>query len=379
MVATYPVGGVAWDYLQYAIGLERLGWDVYYLEDTAWETYDPNKGQFGEDPSFGVEFLRRTLAEFSPSMAERWHMLAMDGTAYGLAREKLLEVVRSADLFLNVSGGTLLRDEYLACTRKILIDTDPGYNHFVNFPKWDRNPGWYGSHGYRAHDVFFTYAERTGQPDCSLPSMGIEWHATRPLVVVDAWSPEAPATSWTTVLTWNNYGKPVEHEGRRYGSKELEFPMIEGVPQAMSGERFEIAAGGSPPAERWRKHGWNVIDSHTISRTSSDYRHYVQQSRGEFSVAKNVYVATGSGWFSCRSVCYLAAGRPVVVQDTGFSRVIPTGAGVLRFSNREEAIDAVRSVESDYAHHSKYAREIAAEYFGSEPVLRALLRQAGLA
>ena len=172
MIATYPVGGVAWDYGQYALGLERFGWEVYYLEDTGWESYDPVKGEYGPDYGYGVQFLVQSLAELSPTLAERWHVRSMDGECYGMDKKRMAAVVADADLFLNVSGGTLLRNEYMACPRKVLIDTDPGWNHFVNFPKWDANPGWQESCGYRAHDYFFTYAERIGKPDCELPDLG---------------------------------------------------------------------------------------------------------------------------------------------------------------------------------------------------------------
>src|SRR5262249_38821418 len=153
---------------------------VYYLEDTGWQTYDPSKGQFGEDCAYGVRYLQQSLPALSPTLANRWHFRNMDGQSYGMDAKEFAEIVAGADLFLNVSGGTLLRDEYMRCARKVLIDTDPGWNHFRNYPRWDANPNWHGSHGYRAHDHFFTYAERMGWPGCALPSLGITWHATRP-------------------------------------------------------------------------------------------------------------------------------------------------------------------------------------------------------
>src|SRR6185369_3278827 len=147
MIASYGVGGVVWDYGQYAIGLERLGFDVYYLEDTGWQTYDPRKGVFGEDGSYGADFLKKSLESLSPTLASRWRFRNMDGTTYGLSDDEITDVLAAADLFLNVSGSTLLRDEYMRCKRKVLIETDPGWNHFRNFPKWDADPGWQGAHG----------------------------------------------------------------------------------------------------------------------------------------------------------------------------------------------------------------------------------------
>lgn len=379
MIATYPVGGVVWDYAQYALGLESLGWEVCYLEDTGTETYDPRRGEYLEDPAYGVAFLAESLRELSPTMADRWHFRAMDGRGHGLSAGRLAEALATADLFLNVSGGTLLREEYAVIRNKVLIDSDPGWNHFVNYPRWDASPGWQGSLGYRAHDHFFTYAENLGGPGCRLPGLGLDWHPTRPLVVPGLWRPTPPGDTWTTVMTWNNFHRPVEHEGRTYGTKELEFPKIETLPSHLPGVRLEVATGGSsPPVDRWRELGWHVVDSHGVSRSADEYRDYVQGSRGELSVAKNLYVDTRSGWFSCRSVCYLAAGRPVVLQDTGFSEAVPAGIGVLAFSDLDGARSAVEAVEADYDRHSRAAREIAIEEFGAEAVLGRLLGAIGL-
>ena len=378
MIASYPVGGVVWDYAQYALGLERMGFEIFYLEDTGWQTYDPRKGEYGEDCSYAVEFLKTSLAKLSPTLATRWRFRNLDGKTYGLDDETFSDVLRDADLFLNVSGGTLLRDEYMPCRRKVLIDSDPGWNHFRNFPKWDANPNWQGSHGYRAHDFFFTYAERIGKPDCVLPDFGLPWQPTRPLVVMECWKTEPPGEKWTTVMTWKNFKETIQHNGVTYGTKEMEFGKVEQLP-ARTKAKLELAVGGdSAPRDRWRSLGWNVVESQNISRTADDYRRYVQSSRGEFSVAKNVYAATCCGWFSCRSVCYLAAGLPVVVQDTGFSEFIPTGEGLFAFSNLDEAVRGVQAVENDYAHHQREARELARTQFASDVVLGDLLRRIGL-
>jgi hypothetical protein len=326
-----------------------------------------------------VQFLSRSLAALSPTLGSHWHFRDMQGRFYGVARDEFCRIVVGADLFLNVSGGTLLRDEYMANPCKVLIDSDPGWNHFVNYPRWDAHPGWQGTHGYRGHDHFFTYAERIGQPDCVLPSLGISWRPTRPVVVMDCWQPQLPGATWTTVLTWNNFREPVEYQGRRYGTKELEFPKVEELPTRLPDVALELAVGGSaPPLDRWRQRGWRVVDSHGVSGTLDQYRDYIQQSRGEFSVAKNLYTATRSGWFSCRSVCYLAAGRPVVVQDTGFSEFLPVGQGLMAFSCPDEAVEGLRAIERDYGFHQAAAREVAHEYFAAPRVLTRLLEGVGL-
>ena len=379
MIGTFPVGGVAWDYGQYLLGLEQLGFDVYYLEDVGVPTYDPIQQTYGDDCSYALRFLHDSLAALSPRLAERWHFRDENGQTYGMEPAKLHALLADADLLLNVSGATLLRDEYLICPNKVLIDTDPAWNHFVIFPRWDKQGGWDGVNTYRAHDYFFTYAERFGRPDCLLPDLGLTWHLTRPPVVLDRWQPRGPGGAWTTVMTWNNFRKPVEYQGRKFGSKEMEFHKIEHLPHLHSQTPLEVAVGGvAPPVELWREMGWRVIDSHSVSLTLDDYQNYIQTSLGELSVAKNIYVATRTGWFSCRSTCYLAAGRPVVAQDTGFSEIVPTGEGLFAFNDGQEAADALATVEADYSRHQRAAREVAAEFFDAPRVLNSMLQQIGV-
>lgn len=378
MIASYPVGGVVWDYGQYALGLEQMGYEVYYLEDTGWENYNPVRGEYGSDCSYSVSYLAQSLAMLSPALGQRWFFRNMDGTTHGISPEELRKVIAEADLFLNVSGGTLLRDEYMSCRNKILVDTDPGWNHFRNYPRWDANPNWHGSHGYRAHDHFFTYAERLGKPDCRLPDMGISWYPTRPPVVMDCWHALPPGDTWTTVMTWKNFQETIEYQGVTYGTKEMEFGKFQDVPRRVAA-KFELAAGGAKaPVGDWKAEGWIIQSAPEVSSTGSIYRHYIQQSRGEFSVAKNVYVDTRSGWFSCRSVCYLAAARPVVVQDTGFSEIIPTGSGLFSFSTIEQAAHALTEIEHAYEKHQKAAVELARAYFSAPVVLGGMLERIGI-
>jgi hypothetical protein len=377
MIASYPVGGVAWDYAQYALGLAKMGFEVMYLEDTGCQTFHPETGE--DEVAFSVEFLHKSLSALSPILGQRWHFRALDGRVFGLDFHEASKFVRDADLMLNVSGSAMLRDEYMACPRKVLIETDPGWNHFVTYPNLDSSQSWPNTHSFRKHDYFFTYAANAGQPGCRLPSMGLTWHPTRPLVVLDLWHSQPPGEQWTTVTSWNTYRKPISYEGVTYGAKEIEFVRVESLPRLVS-VPLEIAAGGASEQvmDRWRELGWSVRRAQDVSRTVDDYRDYLQRSRGEFSVAKNVYVATRSGWFSCRSICYLAAGLPVVVQDTGFSDLIPNGEGLMVFTSPESAAAALRAVESDYPAHQRAARRLAESHFSPSVVLGEILRRIGV-
>ncbi len=377
MIASYPIGGVAWDYAQYALGLAAMDFEVMYLEDTGCQTYHPETGE--DDVDFSVDFLHRSLSTLSPSLGQRWHYRALDGRAFGLDKREASRFVRDADLMLNVSGSTLLRDEYMACRRKVLVETDPGWNHFVTYPRLDASRPWPETHSFREHDYFFTYAANAGRPGCRLPSMGLPWHPTRPLVMPDLWHSQPPSETWTTVMSWNTYRKPISNEGATYGAKEMEFARVESLP-ALVGVPLEIAVGGASEQEtwKWRHRGWSVRRAQDISHTVHEYRDYIQGSRGEFSVAKNVYVGTRSGWFSCRSICYLAAGLPVVTQDTGWSDLIPNGEGLMRFTSLESAAAALRAVESDYPMHQRAARRLAESHFSPSAVLGEILGRIGL-
>lgn len=381
MIASCPVGGVVWDYAQYLLGLARLGFEVYYLEDTGVDAWDEKGRSYSAEAGGSVRFLAAAMSEVAPDLVDRWHLRTPDGRRYGMSPAKFESVLADADLFLNVSGSALVRDEYLQCRRTALIDTDPGWNHFLNYPAWDANPGWDGSHGYRSHQFHFTYAECMGTENCRLPDLGITWRPTRPPVILDRWHPLPPGDRWTTLMTWKTYAHApplIDSHGNEYGSKEREFPLIEPVPGLVPDAEFEVVVSDTAPVERWRERGWHWRHPVAASGNGPTYRRYVSGSRGELSAAKNVYVKTRSGWFSTRSSCYLAAGRPVVLQDTGFSSVLPSGAGLHAFTNTEEAAAAVRRVETRYDSEASAARELAEAYLGSDNVLGELLGSVGL-
>jgi hypothetical protein len=381
MAAQYPVGGVAWDYLQYAIGLARLGHDVVYHEDTWCWPYDPLLRTMTDDPSHSASYLGDFFARYAPELAGRWHYLHLHETSCGMSREDFDDFARSAELFINVSGGNFFPDTLSPSCLKLFIDTDPGYNQIIlsERPSWSENVERWCA-GVHAHDRHFTYAENYGRPGCTMPSAGIAWKKTRMPVVPELWpaNPDRvkPGSPWSTVMTWNVFKGKLEYRGVEYRGKAEEFPKIADLPRRF-GRPFRIAVGGTEaPLGDLAAQGWAVEDGPAATLSPQDYQDYIAASRGEISVAKNVYVALKTGWFSTRSACYLAASRPVVVQDTGFSRILPTGRGLHAFSTADEAAAAIKAVEADYENEMRAARDISIAHFDARQVLSRLIEDA---
>jgi hypothetical protein len=233
-----------------------------------------------------------------------------------------------------------------------------------------------------AHDTHFSFGENLGAPDCTVPIERFRWLPTRQPVVMDLWAHDfrADDAAYTTITTWRNKGKDVLYRGDMYyWTKDREFEKFLDLPQRCQ-VPFELATGVGDDVQRLlRSHGWRQVDSVDISRDFHRYRTYIQRSRAEFTVARDQYVRPRTGWFSDRSVCYLAAGRPVITQETGFSKFLPTGKGLFGFQTMEDILTAVETIERDYEGSCRAAREVAAEYFAAEKVLSKLLQDAGLA
>jgi hypothetical protein len=381
MVAQYPVGGVAWDYLQYAIGLARLGHDVVYHEDTWCWPYDPLQRTMTDEASYSAAYLDDFFARYAPELSDRWHYLHLHDVSYGMSRVTFDDFARSADLFINVSGGSFFPDALSERCLKLFLDTDPGYNQIIlsERPSWSQNVERWCA-GVHAHDRHFTYAENFGAEDCPVPAAGIAWKKTRMPIVPELWParPEAfaPDAAWSTVMTWNVFKGKLEYRGVEYRGKADEFVKIANLPHHFD-RKFRLAIGGTEaPLDALTGQGWVVEDGPSATLTPQNYQDYVAASRGEVSVAKNVYVAMRTGWFSTRSACYLAASRPVVVQDTGFSHLLPTGRGLHAFSTGDEAAAAIEAIEADHAAEMKAARDVALAHFDARDVLTRLIEDA---
>ncbi|MBV8778305.1 MAG: glycosyltransferase family 1 protein [Alphaproteobacteria bacterium] len=381
MAAQYPVGGVAWDYLQYPIGLARLGHDVVYHEDTWCWPYDPLQRSMTDDRSYSSAYLDDFFACYAPELSDRWHYLHLHEESCGMSRPTFDAFARSADMFLNVSGGSFFPDSLSPHCRKVFLDSDPGYNQIIlsERPAWSENVDRWCA-GVHAHDCHFTYAENFGHPECTMPAAGIAWKKTRMPVVPELW-PARPevvtaASPWSTVMTWNVFKGKLEYGGAEYRGKAGEFAKVAGLPRR-TGRAYRVAVGGTEaPLPALAAEGWQAEDGPTATLTPQAYQDYIAGSRGEVSVAKQVYVALRTGWFSTRSACYLAASRPVVVQDTGFGNVLPTGRGVHAFTTADEAAAAIETVEANYQAEMRGAREVAVAYFDARAVLRGLIEDA---
>ena len=371
LIGQYPLGGVTWDYIQYALGLKLLGHDVYYFEDTGQWPFNPVEGGTAKDCAFNVEYLRSVMDRFG--LEDRWaYHFPWESQWFGLSDEKRQEVMNSADMLINVSGTLAHPEYYRRIPRLVYIDSDPVFTQ-VKLAK--------GQDDFRrmveAHDAHFSFGEHFSD---AVPASGFQWLPTRQPIVLSEWRPaRMTGKSFTTVMNWTSY-KPLEFEGRTYAQKDVEFERFIDLPRMVPETRLEIAVNTGKtrrtPRGLLAHRGWHVVHPDDVCPDIDSYRDYIRSSKAEWSVAKNGYVVGQSGWFSCRSACYLAAGRPVVVQDTGFSKVLPTGEGIIGFSDVNGAVEGIRDVESHYQRHSSAARAIAEEYFDSDAVLGGLIENA---
>ena len=371
----FPVAGIGWQVLSYLEGLRRLGYEAYLIEDTGDWPYDPDQNSLTGDPSYAVNHIGRVMAWAGFSSSWAYRSAAKGGQLYGLSERKLETVLASADVLINLTGATVLREEHLSIPVRIYLETDPvspqveiaqGRRFTIDF--------------LGAHTHHFTYGENIGRPGCPVPTDLYSYQPTRQPVVLDWWPsqplPKATRRRFTTVAQWKQTYRDIEWKGETYSwSKDVEFLKFLELPRMTSRDiELELALVADEDAVALLSdHGWAVIDGLSVSKDLFSYRNYIFDSSGEFSVAKDQNVRFNSGWFSDRSACYLACGKPVLMQDTGFGEVLPTGTGLFAFRTLDDILAALDSIESDSEKHSEAATEIANEYFRAEVVLQRLL------
>jgi len=364
-----PLGGLAWHHLQYIMGLARLGHDVYFVEDSDDypSCYDPTRHVTDTSPDYGLRFATHTFERVG--LGDRWaYYDAHTERWLGPCADNILSILETAELLLNLSEVNPMRPWFEKIPARALIDTDPVFTQVRHL----KEPS--SLRLALQHTVFFSFAENIRLSASIIPNDGLPWQATRQPVVLDAW-PVTPGLShgkFTTVMQWDSYAE-CEYQGIHYGMKSESFVHYLDLP-SKAGPILELALG-SPSAPRTKlvNKGWSIRDPLELTRDPWTYQSYLQQSKAEFSVAKQGYVVTCSGWFSERSTAYLASGRPVVAQDTGFSDWLPTGAGIIPFNTPEEALAGIEDINRRYEFHCRAAREVAEEYFDARKVLRRLV------
>jgi len=371
LIAQYPLGGVTWDYIQYVLGLSELGHDVYYLEDTGQWPFNPLEGGVAKDCTYNVNYLAGVMNYFG--LQGKWmYRFPWQDQWFGLAESKRKELIESADLLINVSGTLADPTEYRTVRRMAYIDSDPVFTQ-VKLARGQRD----FQRMVDTHDIHYSFGECLSD---KVPRTGHSWRPTRQPVVLSQWHPAVKYREvFTTVMNWTSY-KPVQFNGQTYGQKDMEFERFMELPSQLPGTELEIAINAGKtrrtPRDRLKRYGWRVVDPDRVCPDLESYRGYLESSKAEWSAAKHGYVIGQAGWFSCRSACYLAAGRPVVVQDTGYACALPVGEGILAFNALEDAVAAIQDVEQNYKRHAEAARAIAETYFDAGKVLTALVDEA---
>ncbi|HEV2857204.1 MAG TPA: glycosyltransferase [Solirubrobacterales bacterium] len=362
MVAGDPhQGGASWAVLQYVLGLKRLGHEVLLVEPVA-------AGGLGGSAS--ASYLEAVAARFD---LEHATLVDPEGESAPIPRDRLRELLADAELLLNVSGMLAIPELLEPIPVRAYLDLDPFFNQHWHLQGADMR--------FDAHTHFVTVAAGIGGADNEVPTLGFDWIETLPPVVLEEWTPapDPPSLPFTTIGHWRSYG-PIEHDGERYGLRAHSLRELIELPRRTRAE-FLLALGihesERDDLEALERNGWRLADPAEVAATPDRYRDFVRASTAEIGIAKEGYVRSRSGWFSDRSACYLACGRPVVAQDTGFGRSLPLGEGLLAFGTVEEAAGAVEDVLARPDEHRRAARAIAEELLDSDRVLSRLLERLG--
>jgi len=375
-IACEPYPGIAWQAMQYAVGFQRLGHDAFYFETSSSWPYDPVQRSRVNTSGYAVSYLAQVAEMFGFSNRWAYRRSYGDKAWFGLDRESAEELLAHADLVFSITGSTRLAEEGLEVGRLVYVCTDPVV-HEVRLAQSDEDVRTL----VEEHDDVVTFGLNIGNSNCSLPPLPHLRAKTCQPVVLDLWQTGPPSKAeFTTVGNWRQDGRDVVFEGNTYyWSKHREYLKFIDLPKRMQ-QPLELATGliqlSPEDSNLLSSNGWHLTDSHPF--TVCSYRDFLQASRGEFTVAKDANVRLKTGWFSDRSACYLAAGRPVITQDTGFKTILPTGEGLFAFNTMDEILAAFEAIECDYERHGRAAKDIAEEYFKAETVLAKLLNDLGL-
>ncbi len=379
-MGSMPIAGVIWQHIHYIVGLQRLGHEVYYIEDSARLPYNPQTFEVNNEFDYAAQLLEQLSREFQ--FERRWGFCARylpGNPTAGIPLKKIRRLYREVDAILNICGTQEFNDDLLVSDRILYVESDPGVEQI----KIDRRVKSTADY-LKRHHALFTFGENVGTADFPVPAHGLRWLPTRQPVVTDLWrtrrSP-APVSVFTSIANWSTSGlKDITWRGQKYlWSKSLEFLRFVAAPKK-SGEPFELATDikDQKIRKKFEGNGWRFTSPLQLSVDYWLYRDYIRRSKAEFTVAKDQYIRLRSGWFSDRSACYLAAGRPVITQDTGFTDHYGNDGGLFAYDSLGQIVEAVKMINADYAFHSRAARNTARETFEATKVLASLLERAGV-
>ena len=384
-MTTCPIAGVVWQHIHYILGLKKAGYEPIYIEDTARHPYDPVSFDVGEAAIPKVAEITGALAKrFGFQWAYR-SRFTDPMRVYGDFTEcQIADLFANAHATLNLCGAQELHDEVLKTHCLVYVESDPGVEQIKLDQKNSDTMAY-----LKAHHAHFTFGENIGQQDCPLPQGGFLWRATRQPVALELWGDKKSGArsqnsesklKFTTIANWETKGKDIVWKNQiYYWSKTFEFLKFADLPKAIGKPHtWELATDmDKDPAthQLYQRQGWKLLKPHLLSSDFDSYISYIQNSDTEWTVAKDQYVRLKTGWFSDRSACYLAAGRPVITQSTSFEKFIPTGEGLFAFQTVADISKAIEALEKDYAKHSKKALEIAQEYFAADKVVGKMMEE----
>jgi hypothetical protein len=368
----YPLGGMMSWVLQYLVGFHRLGHDIYLVEKSGYPNacYDPVRNVMTDECTYGARIVDELLKEHG--LRDRWCYVDAGGTHHGMSEQRVGELFATADLFIDMGTHGSWLEEAQKTPCKILLDGEPAYSQMKMEQR--RRSG----QQLAEYDYYFSTGQNVGTAACTAPSAGVTWHHVFHPVVSSLYDSTLAATDapFTTIMNWQSY-EPVEFDGEVYGHKDVEFKKFLDLPRRTS-VPLEIAVSGKAvPTEDLQNRGWSLRDAHQTTISYRSFVDYVAASRGEFGVCKSGFVRTRTGWFSDRSAVYLACRKPVILQDTGFSKHLPCGEGLFAVNGIDEAVEAIRAIQAEYSRHACAARQVAREHLDAERVLGDFLHEIG--
>jgi len=369
----YPLGGMMSWVLQFLLGLRKNGCEVYFVEKAGYEKacFDVEKGIMSNDCSYGLREASSLLKRFG--LDNKWCFVDYEVNYHGLSKTRINELFKVADVFIDSGTHGAWSEESMLSNMTAMIDGEPGFTQM----KWKNRMD--AGKAMPRYDMYFTNGKNIGMPGNTVPTLGLDWKPIYSPVDTTVFMPSRSEmhAAFSTIMNWQSH-TPIVFQNRQYGQKDIEFEKFMALP-TMVQQTIEVAvAGKGIPEERIRQNKWRLRDAQKVTVSFDSFQNYIRMCRGEFSVCKNVFVATNTGWFSDKSAAYLASGRPVILQDTGFSSHLPVGEGLFAVNNVEEAKEAIERIEADYDHHSKKAREIALEHLDAKTTMHQFLHELGL-